>query len=659
MFLKKLVMKNFMPYRQETVVAFPTSPKNNIMLVFGDNMRGKTSLLNAIRWGFYGKAIGRHNKEIDLLNLINSDARDEKDFSLYVAIEFDADGHTFELRRIAKPKELITDPRSSADLEVNADLRIDGRVITAGRIHHEISQIIPETISRFFLFDGELLQEYEDLLSNESDHGQQIKREIEQVLGVPALVNGRNELKALLKKAQAQHANELKHTAGFELQAEAQLKLQKEREVMEEEIRTLNLKAGALTEEIEGLEQELLATGQILKANAECEVKKGELENLGIKEANLKSDMLSLVGEAWTDLLQPRLQLRIQELEKQKSKLSIDIEKQVSMKIEAENLQKLLKQKQCPLCGQPMELSYRDTLGSRLGELEGKLLAMDTDYNELGSIADEIERLSRVKPLGSVKQIIRCESELAKLEVENVKLEGEITTLEDQIKDHDTGEMARQRARKDKLLEYRGAVKGSISSSEAKAAEIGSKLDHLSRQLQSNPAAQKQKSSRLVKILSQLEDIFSQGIDSLRDNLRTDVETHATQAFAMMISERTYKGLKINENYGLQIIDRNNREVSVRSAGAEQIVALSLIDGLNKTGRKAGPIIMDTSLARLDPTHRSNVLSYLNKMASQVVVLVHEGEVNRKTDLAPLAANIGAIYTIKRISSSESNLVKE
>ena len=80
-----------------------------------------------------------------------------------------------------------------------------------------------------------------------------------------------------------------------------------------------------------------------------------------------------------------------------------------------------------------------------------------------------------------------------------------------------------------------------------------------------------------------------------------------------MISEKTYLGLKINDGYGLNILDENGDIVNERSAGAEQIVALSLIDGLNRTARKNGPIIMDTPLGRLDKNHRDSILKYLPK----------------------------------------------
>src|SRR5206468_3080787 len=105
--------------------------------------------------------------------------------------------------------------------------------------------------------------------------------------------------------------------------------------------------------------------------------------------------------------------------------------------------------------------------------------------------------------------------------------------------------------------------------------------------------------------------------------LRRRVETLASESFKEMTTQKAYRGLEINENYGLRIVDSTGRTVSIRSAGAEQVVALSLIDGLNRTGRAIGPVVMDTPFGRLDPKHRDNVLRYLPSVTSQFVLLVH------------------------------------
>jgi DNA sulfur modification protein DndD len=204
-----------------------------------------------------------------------------------------------------------------------------------------------------------------------------------------------------------------------------------------------------------------------------------------------------------------------------------------------------------------------------------------------------------------------------------------------------------------------GRIQEDIKRSEKERDERVAKQNQLSRLMTKDPTARTQRSAREVEVYGVLEKIFAGGVDSLRDRLRESVAAKATEAFLKLTTEKTYKGLTINDSYGLTIIDGRGRPVSVRSAGAEQIVALSLIDGLNRTARKSGPIVMDTPLGRLDPKHRANVLAYVPTMAEQVVLLAHEGEVNRDEDLQPLASRIGAIYDIERISATESRLVRE
>ena len=63
---------------------------------------------------------------------------------------------------------------------------------------------------------------------------------------------------------------------------------------------------------------------------------------------------------------------------------------------------------------------------------------------------------------------------------------------------------------------------------------------------------------------------------------------------------------------------------------------------------------MDTPFGRLDLKHRAHVLSYLPKMARQVVLLVHEGELSRERDYGHIAEHVAAAYEIERISATQS-----
>ena len=67
---------------------------------------------------------------------------------------------------------------------------------------------------------------------------------------------------------------------------------------------------------------------------------------------------------------------------------------------------------------------------------------------------------------------------------------------------------------------------------------------------------------------------------------------------------------------------------------------------------------MDTPFGRLDLRHRDNILRYLPTTTSQLVLLVHDGEIRRETDLQPIAQRIGAAYQIKEVNPRHSVIEK-
>jgi DNA sulfur modification protein DndD len=269
--LTKLTVKNFMPYKGEQSILFPQDSSRNVLIVYGDNMRGKTSLLNAIRWGLYGKAFSRHKALIGSEKILNSEAAKEGDGEFSVEIKFEAGKHQYDLIRIAKMRLHVSRAESSSDFEEHVFLKRDGVALAAHQIEPEINLFAPEQVSRFFLFDGELLQEYEMLLEEGSATGEAIKEAIEQVLGVPALINGRDECLTLLKNAERQQNKDILKIVDMGKLADQQKFLQekddvkaRDLETCKEQLKRIRSDKNILDDEIEALSQ-LSVTAMDLK----------------------------------------------------------------------------------------------------------------------------------------------------------------------------------------------------------------------------------------------------------------------------------------------------------------------------------------------------------------------------------------------------------
>ncbi|MCG6122862.1 MAG: AAA family ATPase [Microvirga sp.] len=645
-----------MPYKGEMELAFPQDEQRNVMIVFGDNMRGKTSILNAMRWAFYGEALGRHSRPIPLQEIVNKDAALVDDWRVEVHVKFDANGHAYDLRRVAERRNMVAKPSRPEDFIRSIHLTRDGSAVSGDQVEAEIGLIAPKQISRFFLFDGELLQEYETLLIEDSQQGQQIKEAIEQVLGVPALTNGRVDIQTILKQAQKRQNSDLKQIAGLEKQAERHADLTGKIDAIDRDLEDLNLRLKKVREERTALDDEVEAAQSVISAKATLDAKVGE-RKVVIDDCDRKEgERLDLISGAWKDLIDGQLQIRRDQLERRRRELVDSIKKRSALAQKVSDLKQLLDTRECPTCEQELNDERRFQIGQALGKAETDLRSIDDSSSALQDISGQLDALSKIRGINAKDRLRQVEKDLQGYNVRLTQIENDIERLRDEIAGYDTAEIARKRVLLSEKIKEEGRLQGAILDQNSERKKLVDELAVSQKAIEGLTKDRTQRSTRKVSLCSDLERVFSESIEQLRSKLRKRVEERANDAFKHMTTQKSYRGLAINENYGLQIVDPSGRHVAVRSAGAEQIVALSLIDGLNRTGRAAGPVIMDTPFGRLDLNHRDNILSYLPSVTSQFVLLVHSGEIRKETDLAIIAERIGAVYEIREISSTQSRL---
>ena len=656
--LKELTINNFMPYKGEQKVNFPQHDTQNVMLLFGDNMRGKTSFLNAMRWGFYGIAVGRHMRPIPRLNLVNIEAATDGDWSMSIVLKFSNGEKDYDLRRTIEKKPHVYQPKIDADFEESISLSIDGKPQTGDIIENTINQVVPEEISRFFLFDGELLQEYEDLLIEGSEQGDKIKVHIEQALGVPALLHGKNELKKLLKDARGIQTRDARRNTDLKSYAEQQNQLEVKLTSLEKDLEDLLAQSVCVQKQVDDIDDELTNTEAVQHKKIQLEGLSSEHKAAEQQLLILKDEQRELLQSAWQDVLHVSVAPLMGKMQERRDSLQAMVSMKAVLNSKIQTLQQSLDDTTCPTCKQNIPDSMIQPIRDKMDELKTEEELSVVNPDEISDLNGKIDKLSKIESQGEGKRLLQNINKQRKIQVQLIGIETQLDELEDEIREHDTDTIMRQRDKRDHLIGQRARLDSDVSERRNDIEKNTKSQDHIATLISKSAGAQGQKSSIRVNIYQDLESIFSKSIDQLRNSLREEVERYATAAFSKLTTEKTYSGLQINKNYGLAIIDQAGRVLKERSAGAEQIVALSLIDGLNRTARKADPVVMDTPLGRLDPKHRSNVLKYLPNMAEQVVLLVHEGEIDPDRDIENFADRIGARYQIERISATESRIVK-
>jgi len=655
-----LKMINFMPFYGEHQIVFPSSDQaRNVTIIYGDNMRGKTSVLNALRWALYGKALSRNLTERPYHEIVNYNAANQGDYRVLCQLDFTVGSRTYSLTREITPRFEMQKPVTNSDFEEKLFLKRDGELLHRDQIEREINLFAPEQVSRFFLFDGELLSEYELLLEERHDKGELIKDSIEKVLGVPSLINGKMDLELLEREYRVKHNNEIKANRALESIAEEEKKnIERERQLaanesqLKERIKTYETDAQKLSDEIDEI-------NKTIEVQAKLRAKRADIDELEQEQAALGEELRDCLSNSWRDILKSSIAPRKIELERQYDALIAQLKDYGAIENEIQKLEAIVELSRCPTCDQSVSADRREMVSERLTALKMNANESTTQHKTLISVGQDLNLLNKLFEKSYIDVIkLKFEQQDA-LKRKYVRYRNEAETLQDQLDRLQPQEAAAKKKRMDFCLGEIRDLKRDLQSVESDRQKIRSALADIRERVKRNPEGTTGRASRAYDLASRIQDAFESSIENLRESLKQEVAENATKAFKQMTTQSSYDRLKINKNYGLTIIDSDGNEVKSRSAGAEQIVALSLIDGLSSTGRKKGPIVMDTPFGRLDPNHRARVLSYLSSQASQLILLVHEGEIRRdEVDLNVINHRIDRRYEIREITATSSEIVR-
>src|SRR5262245_27065270 len=103
MILEEIRLTDFRCFFSKSAIRFSTDPDKNVSLIYAENGVGKTTLLNALLWCFYGETTERFEKKEDILNY---DAKKEGRTTASVEVLFEHNGNDYIAKRffVAGPK---------------------------------------------------------------------------------------------------------------------------------------------------------------------------------------------------------------------------------------------------------------------------------------------------------------------------------------------------------------------------------------------------------------------------------------------------------------------------------------------------------------------------------------------------------------------------
>ncbi|WP_367394711.1 AAA family ATPase [Cupriavidus sp. Agwp_2] len=645
--LKALHIEDFGPFKGHQTVDL--AREEGVTVIYGENMRGKTSLLNAIRFAFFGKVIGRGTKAMPLHKVGNWEQAANGKFGFQVQLEFQDDEHAYKLTRSCHPRKGVTSPSNDDDYLVDYYLERDNSVLGPQQAEAELKRILPEQISRFFLFDGELLQEYEDLLSSETDMGRRISEAIERILGVPVLTSARASLLRLKEKSE--------HREATAAQGD-----QKTRE-FGNQLADLHAQRQVLNEDLQRLEREL-EDARSQKASLEEAMKKKErlavlldkrdfldrlLKEIETRRAAKEVELQQAMSGAWCSLLAEPVQVAMKSLRESEVALQTEL-------LRADVLRSLHVNagSECPACLQQVSPEARQRIESSI-HATNSMDRAERD-RELGSIRRKLAALEQYAGTSPVDVLRLLWDAVEEAAVDYAAKKGERDEIAKQLESVDEESLRKTKTdiestiRQIDVLEKGVArTRDTVDQNKSDAESIQKRLDKLAG---GNLAAER----RRRELLSDLHRLFNDGVGAYREQLRKRVEADASRHFRALTTEPDYSALRINDNYGLTIVHQDGSDIPVRSAGAEHVVALCLMGALQNNAPLRGPIVIDSPFGRLDRGHTRNIVRALPTMAKQVVLLVYDDELPPELARDELRSKLRGEWMLERRSARHTEL---
>jgi len=626
MYLEKLVMTDFMPYIGTQEVDFTVGPGTPIILIEGENNRGKSSLFTAIRWCLYGRALDRSSKTVQDQFLLNDNAYDLGRDNFEVQLSFSNENDHYLLTRTCTVKRDNKGKRSGST--VRTFLHRNRDAISTEDIPRYINEVLDESISMFFLADMEILKNYETLVEDDSKAAIEVKSAIEDILGIPSLISVRDALKEIVDDTYKEIQKKKKENSE---------KSELEQKIAEQTSKKSNAKAqyeAASASMAEKKREQDELTSKLAKIADAAELIEREKTLIEKNEIDLKSidklrkEIQVALHESWWAPVSTQVELKVNQTQDQTKLASQRHQSLSEKKFKLTSLENSLITNKCSECLQDLPVPSREETKISIESLKAEIMEMSKPLiPSLESLVDESRRLSLFSMPRKAEVIRSLERQIRILQNDAPKRRQEIKEISLSLQGVNKDEVKNlelQRQSKDREI---GAVAMLIRSESTKIANAEKELTVLNRKFLDAPkSAGDMEISTEMAIASSLQEIMEDTVSRFRVEMKKTVERNATDIFASLGSENVFKQLQINENYGLRLVDNKGQVFDHKSAGTAQVIAISLILALAKSAARSNALVLDTPFARLDDTHRDNVLKLLSRDSKQSILLIQSGE---------------------------------
>lgn len=676
--IESITLYNYRQYYGEVTVNFVTK-ENTFSIIVGSNGAGKSNLWNAIHWCLFNEEPHlKGNSKPPIINKKHLQENKDSQLTTYVEMRLVKNKNRYRIRRTItgtlenSEKDENKMIKMSKSEPVPADFFItnrdkpelfqisknDGRwkdYVSGNNFPNLVNEhIIPKNLAKFFVLDGEFLQDLFDEFKN-------IKSGIDQISQINVLDN-------TLKAARGVKFNRPKGSGKtdeigkkidyYELQLASEDKYGKKMYSdtkmvygTEDRMHVMGHPCEAdLEKAIKNIDEELYdLKKQISNSSATLKLENITKYEKKLKQKNLaENELKQLIARHTDNLVNLGPHIMCREYLRTAAKL-IKIEMSKGKLPNAHKrmmIGDLLEKGEC-LCGSILE---DGTDARRRVEDEIKRIMEQEQYDIASNIRSANEHF--LNDYAEKMKQLHEEMEKVNKEKQNLRsLKEELADLKRQIPPDNTNykELIDQQdnlqANRDEHFEHLGRVRSEIATWTKEKGELMRQYNIAQGRTRKDKEAMLtiQKSNLVLDILEKIKH-------DVGETIRDRVAKETLEIYNKMTWKKNYTNLRIDDEY--QISVRGNDGIDMvggKAAGEKLFLALSFIMALKKITDYRFPFVIDSPLGKAGGTLKINFGKYMPKLlsGSQMIMLATNTEYSK--DRIRSDTGTDATHTLKEL----------
>jgi len=634
--LLSIKLFNFRQFWGQVEVELAGQPGRSATVIHGNNGAGKTTLLNAFTWVLYGQHTGAFaSPEQHINKRAIAQTTPGSRIDCWVEVVFEHNSNRYRARRscyLEKPR--LDQPLIEQGGEL--DLQINGKLVQPPEEPDDkIGQVLPESLHRYFFFDGERIDQIV-----KSENKSEISKAIRTLLSVEVLDRAINHLKDALRSLNKELA---------EIGDPETKRLVKEKEALIEEKAELEAGREEIAAELEAFEQQKQKVTTVLR----------QLDQIG--QIQERRDLLKQQAEATQaqmdrseDKLRRTISARgymvfLTDAIAQFRHLANDLRQRGELPagIKQQFVEDLLDEGTC-ICGTALapDTPARQQVASWLDR--SGIQQVEEAVLQMGGEVNSIER--QIPEFWA--EVEQEQSSIENLRRHLATLENQLDAIREQLKGSEdinvSGLEQRLEEIENRIIELHREdenVAQDIETCEAESAALTKQIKELKAKSKQQALIQRQiraaddAIARIGEVRSRVDQKF-----------RVVLE-HKVREIFRQVSFKTQVP-KLTDNYELVLVETlsDGESVVAPSTGENQILSLSFIGSIIERVRywskkhsligldsSSFPIVMDSPFGTLDENYRRQIARLIPILADQLVVLVTKtqwrGEVETEMEL--------------------------